>query len=55
MDKLHFEEAEEPENQLPTSTGSWRKYGNSRKNINFSFIDDAKAFHSESPETVENS
>ena len=31
MDKLGFEEAEEPEIQLPTFVGSWRKQGSSRK------------------------
>ena len=31
MYKLGFEEAEEPEIELPTSVGSWRKQGSSRK------------------------
>ena len=31
MFKLDLEKAEEPENKLPTSTGSWKKQGNSRK------------------------
>ena len=30
--------------KLPTSTGSWKKQGSSRKNIYFCFIDYAKAF-----------
>jgi len=31
MYELGFEEAEEPEIQLPTFIGSWRKQGSSRK------------------------
>ena len=42
MFKLVLENAEEPEIKLPTFAGSWRKQGNSRKNI--CFIDCAKAF-----------
>ena len=42
--KLDLEKAEEPEIKLPTSIGSWRKEGNSRKNIYFCFIDYVKAF-----------
>ena len=42
MYKLGFKEAEEPEVKLPTFTGSWRKQGNSRKNI--CFVDYTKAF-----------
>ena len=34
----------EPEIKLPTSTGSSKKQGSSRKNIYFCFIDYAKAF-----------
>ena len=44
MFKLLLEKAEEPEIKLPTSTGSWKKQENSRKNIYFCFIDYAKAF-----------
>ena len=44
MCKLDLEKAEEPWIKLPTSTGSQRKQGNSRKNIHFCFIDYAKAF-----------
>ena len=43
MFKLVFEKAEEPEIKLPTSAGSWKKQGNSRKTIYFCFIDYAKA------------
>ena len=31
MYKLDLEKAEEPEIKLPTSVGSWKKQGNSRK------------------------
>uniref|UniRef100_A0AC11EQR3 Uncharacterized protein n=1 Tax=Ovis aries TaxID=9940 RepID=A0AC11EQR3_SHEEP len=44
MFKLVLEKAEEPEIQLPTSAGSWKKQESSRKNIYFCFIDYAKAF-----------
>ena len=44
MFKLVLEKAEEPEIKLPTSAGSWKKQESSRKNINFCFIDYAKAF-----------
>ena len=44
MFKLVLEKAEEPEIKLPTSSGSWNKQESSRKNINFCFIDYAKAF-----------
>ena len=44
MYKLGLEKAEEPEIQLHTSIGSWRKKGSSRKNIYLCFIDYAKAF-----------
>ena len=44
MFKLVLEKAEEPEIKLPTSAGSWKKQGSSRKNIDFCFIDYAKAF-----------
>ena len=43
MFKLDLEKAEEPEIKLPTSTGSWKMQGSSRKNIYFCFIDYAKA------------
>ena len=41
-----FGKAEEPEIKLPTSVGSYRKQGNSKrkKKISFCFIDYAKAF-----------
>ena len=42
MFKLVLEKAEEPEIKLPTSAGSLKKQN--RKNINFCFIDYAKAF-----------
>ena len=44
MFKLDLEKAEEPQIKLPTSTGSWKKQENSRKNIYFCFIDYAKTF-----------
>ena len=44
MFALVLEKAEEPEIKLPTSTGSWKKQGSSRKNIYFCFIVYAKAF-----------
>ena len=44
MFKLVLEKAEEPEIRLPTSDGSSKKQESSRKNINFCFIDYAKAF-----------
>ena len=43
MFKLVLEKAEEPETKLPTSTGSSKKQGSSRKNIYFCFIDYPKA------------
>ena len=42
--KLDFEKAEEPELKLPTSPGSSKKEGSSRKNICFYFTDYAKVF-----------
>ena len=42
MCKLNLEKAEEPETKLPTSAGSQRKQGNSKKDI--CFTDYAKAF-----------
>ena len=46
MSKLGLEKEEEPEIKLPTFTGSYRKLGNSRKNIYLCFINYAKAFDS---------
>ena len=43
MYKLDLEKAEESEIKLPTSVGSQKKQGNSRKNIYFFFIDYPKA------------
>ena len=42
--QLVLEKAEEPENKLPTSAGSWKKQRGFQKNIYFCFIDYAKAF-----------
>ena len=42
--KLDLEKAEEPEINLPASTGSSKKVREFQKNINFWFIDYAKAF-----------
>ena len=42
---MDLEKAEEPEIKLPTSVGSLIKQDSSRKNINFYFIDYAKAFY----------
>ena len=44
MFRLDLEKAEEPEIKLPTSSGSLKNQEGSRKNINFCFIDCAKAF-----------
>ena len=44
MFKLDLEKAEEPEIKFPTSAGSWKKAREFQKNINFCFIDYAKAF-----------
>ena len=44
MFKLDLEKAEEQEIKLPTSTGSSKEQESSRKNIDFSFIEYAKAF-----------
>ena len=44
MFKLVLEKAEEPEIKLPTSAGSWKKRESFQKNIDFCFIDYAKAF-----------
>ena len=45
MFKLVLEKAEEPKIKLPTSAGSSKKQERPQKNIYFSFIDYAKAFH----------
>ena len=42
MYKLGFKEAEEPDIQLPTFIGSWRKQRNSKKNIHLCFTDYTK-------------
>ena len=44
MYKLDLEKAEKPQIKLPTSTGSKKRQGNSKKKIYFCFIDCAKAF-----------
>ena len=44
MFKLDLEKAEEPEIKLPTSIGSLKKQGSSKKKIYFCFIDYTKAF-----------
>ena len=46
MFKLLLEKVEEPEINLPTSAGSWKKQESSRKNIYFCFIDYTKDFDS---------
>ena len=53
--KVDLEKAEEPEIKLPTLIGSWRRQGNSRKNIYFCFTDYPKAFDCGSQQIVENS
>ena len=54
MFKLALEKAEEPEIKLPTPTGSSKKQ-EFQKNINFSFIDYAKAFDCMDHKKMENS
>ena len=44
MFKLDLEKAEEPEIKLPTSIGSLKNQGDSRKSIYFCFTDYPKAF-----------
>ena len=44
MFKLDLERAAGPEMKLPTSVGSLKKQGSSRKTIYFCFVDYAKAF-----------
>ena len=44
MYKLDLEKTEKLEIKLPTCSGSYKKQGNSKKNIYFCFIDYAKAF-----------
>ena len=55
MFKLVLEKAEEPEIKLPTFAGSWKKQESSRKNIDFCFIDYAKAFDCVDHNKLENS
>ena len=55
MFKLDLEKAEEPEIKLPTSIGSLKKQGSSKKKIYFCFIDYAKAFDCEDHNKLENS
>ena len=55
MFKLDLEKAEEPEIKLPTSIGSLKKQGSSKKKIYFSFIDYAKAFDCVDHNKLENS
>ena len=55
MFKLVLEKAKEPENKLPTSTGSSKKGTEFQKNIYFSFIDYAKAFDCVDHNKLENS
>ena len=45
MYKLDLEKAEKPETTLSTSGESYKKQGNSRKNIYFCFSDYVKAFN----------
>jgi len=42
--ELDLEKAEHSEIKLPASVGSYKKQGNSRKNIYFCFTDYTKAF-----------
>ena len=44
MYKLDLEKAEEPEIKLPTSVGSQKKQGNSKKKKKICFINYVKAF-----------
>ena len=44
MFKMGLEKAEEPEIELPTSFGSLKKQGNSRKKYQLCFIDYANTF-----------
>ena len=55
MFKLVLEKAEEPEIQLPTFAGSWKKRGISRKKIYFCLIDYVKAFDCVDHNKLENS
>ena len=55
MLKLVLEKAEEPEIKLPTSAGSWKKRESFQKNIDFCFIDYAKAFDCVDHNKLENS
>ena len=53
--QLVLEKAEEPEIKLPTFARSWKKQESSRKNIDFCFIDYAKAFDCVDHNKLENS
>ena len=55
MFKLVLEKAEEPEIKLPTSTGSQKKQGNSKKTSASCFIDYAKAVDCVDHNKLENS
>ena len=55
MHKLDLEKAEEPEIKLPTSVGSLKKQGNSRKNIYFCIIYYIKVFDCVDHNKLENS
>ena len=55
MFKLDLEKAEEQKIKLPTSVGSSRKQEEFKKNIDFSFIDYAKAFDCVDQNKLENS
>ena len=55
MLKLDLEKAEEPEIKWPTSVGSLKKQGSSKKKIYFCFIDYAKAFDCVDHNRLENS
>ena len=55
MYKLVLEKAEESEIKLPTSTGSQKKQGNSRKTSNFCFINYSKDFNRVDHNKLENS
>ena len=55
MFKLDLEKAEETEIKLPTSTGSQKKQGNSKKTSASCFIDYAKAVDCVDHNKLENS
>ena len=54
MYKLDLEKAEKPQIKLPTSIGSKKKQGNSKKKIYFCFTDCAKAFDCVDPNKLWN-